>query len=79
MKFYVITTEQVYTESGLGEYMTKSDALDEKPARTMFYDKCSAVNKDLSDNGHTFMDIKIVNSEGGCVKRDTLGEYKESE
>lgn len=79
MKFYVITTEQVHTESGLGEYMTKSDALDEKPARTMFYDKCSSVNKDLSDNGHTFMDIKIVNSEGGCVKRDTLGEYKESE
>ena len=44
-----------------------------------FYDKCASVNKDLSDNGHTFMDIKIINSEGGQVKRDTLGKYVETE
>ena len=76
MKYYVITCEQVHGEGGkLGEYMTKSDSMTEQSARTTFYDKCSAVNKDLSDNGHTFMDIKLVNSEGGVIKKDTLGAY----
>lgn len=75
MKYYVITSEQLHTESGLGEYMTKSDGMTEKAARTKFYDTCSAVNKDLSDNGHTFMDIKIVNSIGGIIKKDQLGKY----
>lgn len=79
MKYYVITCEQVHGESGLGEYMTKSDSLTEQGARTMFYDKCSAVNKDLSDKGHTFMDIKLVNSEGGVIKKDTLGAYVDEE
>lgn len=75
MKFYVITIEQLHNGDKLQEYATKSDALTEKSARTTFYDKCSAVNKDLSDNGHTFMDIKIVNSVGGIIKRDQLGQY----
>ena len=79
MKYYVIAVEQVHTESGLGEYATKSDPMTEKAARSAFYDKCASVNKDLSDNGHTFMDIKIINSEGGQVKRDTLGKYVEAE
>ena len=77
MKFYVITIEQVHSESGLSEYATKSDGMTEKQARTTFYDKLSAVNKDLSDNGHTFMDIKIENSVGGVIKKDQLGEYVE--
>ena len=75
MKYYVFTIEQVKNDGKWGEYATKSDAMTEKAARTAFYDKCSAVNKDLSDNGHSFMDIKIVNSEGGIVKKDTLGAY----
>ena len=79
MKYYVIAVEQVHTESGLGEYATKSDPMTEKAAHSTFYDKCASVNKDLSDKGHTFMDIKIINSEGGQVKRDTLGKYVETE
>ena len=78
MKFYVITIEQVHSESSLSEYATKSDGMTEKQASTTFYDKLSAVNKDLSDNGHTFMDIKIVNSVGGVIKKDQLGKYVEA-
>lgn len=78
MKYYVITVEQLHKDGGgYNEYATKSDAMTEKSVMTTFYDKCSAVNKDLSDKGHTFMDIKIVNSQGGIEKRDTLGEYVE--
>lgn len=79
MKYYVVTIEQVHNDKGLGEYATKSDAMTLKSARTTFYDKCSSVNKDLSESGHTFMDIKILNSEGGIEKRDTLGEYVDEE
>lgn len=78
MKYYVITTEQLHADEGFSEYATKSDGMTKKQATSTFYDKCSAVNKDLSDKGHTFMDIKIVNSQGGIEKRDTLGEYIES-
>lgn len=75
MKFYVMTIEQIHNNGSLAEYATKSDGKTEQQARTDFYDKCSAVNKDLSDNGHTFMNIKIVNSEGGIIKKDVLGKY----
>ena len=75
MKYYVLTIEQIHNDSQLAEYATKSDGMSQKQAMTTFYDKCSAVNKDLSDNGHTFMDIKVVNSTGGVVKRDQLGQY----
>ena len=76
MKYYVFSVEQLHNSEGkLIEYATKSDALSQQGAMTAFYDKCSAVNKDLSDNGHTFMDIKVVNSMGGIVKRDQLGQY----
>lgn len=75
MKYYVIAIEQVHTDTGLGEYATKSDPMTQQSAYSTFYDKCAAVNKDLSDKGHTFMDIKVVNSTGGIIKKDELGEY----
>ena len=78
MKYYVITFEQVHNDNGsIGEYVTKSDPMTEKQAKTAFYNKCAAVNSDLSDNGHTFMKIDMANSIGGIVKQDTLGAYVE--
>lgn len=77
MKYYVITIEQVYNEGQLGEYMTKSDPQTEKSARTMFFDKCSAINADLSDKGHAWAYIAIVNSKGGTEKEEKLGQYVE--
>ena len=83
MFFYVNSIEQgrntdeqgnvkLYEYSGSKQYST------EKTAISAFYDKLAAVNKDLSDNlGHTFMDIKVVNSLGGVIKKDQIGEYVE--
>ena len=79
MKYYVIAIEQVHTDTGLGEYATKSDPMTQKSALSMFYDKCAAVNKDLSAKGHTFMDIKVVNSQGGVEKKDQIGAYIDPE
>lgn len=80
MKYYVFSIEQVKSDGKWAEYATKSDPYpSEKQAKSAFYDKCAAVNKDLSENGHSFMDIKIVNSEGGIVKKDTLGKYIDEE
>lgn len=79
MKYYVNTIEQTHADGKLVEYSGSTQYPTEKQARTAFYDKCKGVNADLSDSGHTFMDIKIVNSEGGVVKKDVLGEYVNEE
>lgn len=76
MKYYIITVEQVYNESGqLSEYATKSDGYSEKEATSKFFDKCAAINKDLSPNGHAFAVIKIMNSIGGVIKEEKIGSY----
>jgi hypothetical protein len=76
MKFYIDTIEQIigeeegtYTEYGLREKVN-----DENLALSKYYTKLSNVAADLG-KGHVYMDIKISNSIGGIVKRDTLGEY----
>ncbi len=76
MKFYVKTIEQLHNSNGdLVEYATKSDPKTQKSAMSDYYDKCSAINKDLSDNGHTFAVIKVENSEGGVIKKEIIGAY----
>lgn len=79
MKYYVFAIEQLYSEEKLVEYATSKQYETEKSAMSAFYDKLAAVNKDLSANGHTFMDIKIVNSIGGVIKKDQIGAYVEAE
>ena len=39
--------------------------------------KLSNVAADLGKN-HVYMDIKITNSEGGIIKKDSLGIYQET-
>lgn len=76
MKYYIFTVEQLHGDNEtLVEYATKSDGMNEKAARSAYFDKLSAVNKDLSDNGHTYMAIRMVNSVGGIVEKYDLGEY----
>ena len=78
MNKYVITVEQIHTEGGkLGEYATKSDPMTDQAAKSFFYDKCAAINKDLSENGHAYACVKIINSKGGVEKTDELGTYIE--
>ena len=78
MKYYVITFEQVHTDQGYAEYATKGDPKTEKQATSDYYDKCSAINKDLGENGHSFADVKVVNSTGGIIKDEKIGKYVET-
>lgn len=79
MKYYVFAIEQVHDGDKLNEYATKSDAQNtEKAARSAYYDKLSAVNADLSPNGHSYMKIKLEDSKGNVLKKDELGEYIEA-
>ena len=79
MKFYLDTIEQIIGVSGeFSEYGGREKKNDEQAALTAFYQKLSNVAADLG-KGHTYMDIKIVNSEGGCIKRDSVGQYQQEE
>lgn len=78
MKYYLDTIEQIkgeeegtYTEYGKRE---KKD--DYQTALTAFYDKLKNVSNSTQ---HVFLDIRIVNSQGGCVKKDFIGKYIEAE
>ena len=78
MKYYVTTTEQVYNDGNLGEYMTKSDAYDtEKAARNVYYKKLGDINADLSPNGHAYGLVEVRDSKG-VIETGTLGEYVEA-
>ena len=74
MKFYVNTIEQIngQEEGTYSEYSSSTKYNDEKTATTKFYDKLAAVS---NSSAHTWMDIKIVNSEGGIIKKDSIGKY----
>lgn len=78
MKFYVNTIEQVKgTEEGTySEYSSSTKYNDQKTATTKFYEKLTNVSNSES---HVWLDIKIVNSEGGVVKKDSIGQYVETE
>ena len=77
MKYYVVSVEQTHADEKLVEYAGAKQYETEKTALSAFYDKLATVNKDMSETAHTFMDIKIMNSEGGITKRDTIGAYVE--
>lgn len=77
MQFYVDTIEQVKNSEGaLAEYGKREKKATETAALTEFYQKLSNVAADLGKN-HVYMDIKITNSEGGIIKKDSLGVYQD--
>lgn len=78
MKFYIQTIEQIKgeEEGSYTEYANVEKVNDEALAYSKFYKKLSDVSAALGTT-HVFMDIKIVNSEGGCIKRDSVGAYVE--
>ena len=79
MKFYIQTIEQIKgeQEGTYTEYANVSKENTEEAALSKFYKKLSDVSAALG-NTHVFMDIKIVNSVGGCIKKDSVGEYVEN-
>ena len=78
MKYYVDTIEQLNgaTEGTYTEYGKREIKADYSTALTAFYTKLMNVSNSAD---HVFMDIKIVNSEGGVVKKDSFGAYVEAE
>lgn len=77
MKFYIQTIEQIYDKNkNITEYGATEKVGTEQEALTKFYNKLSNVAADIGKN-HTYMDIKIVNSLGGCIKKDAVGKYQE--
>ena len=79
MSFYVFTIEQIHGESEgtYSEYAGTKKFNDEQAAEVYFYTRCAEVANALKTT-HTYMDIKIVNSLGGIIKKDTIGSYIES-
>lgn len=78
MKYYVMTIEQYTPKDAEGKAeqakVEKKNTLDS--ALSHFY----GVLKTASDSdAHNFLDAKIVQSDGGVVKRDTYGKYADEE
>ena len=78
MKYYLDTIEQIKgeTEGTYTEYGKREKKDDYNTALTAFYDKLKNVSNSAQ---HVFLDIRIVNSQGGCVKKDFIGAYIETE
>ena len=76
MKYYVLVIQQ-WTQAG-AEAPTESSKVTQKntydDALALFYDNLKTVSQTAAYN---FLDAKIIQSDGGIVKRDTYGEYIE--
>ena len=74
MKYYLDKIEQVKTETEgeYSEYGSRTKYADLKTARTKFYETLTNVS---NSEAHVYLDIKIVNSEGGIEKKDSIGQY----
>lgn len=82
MTYYIDTIEQTKgTEEGsISEYGKREKSGNSlSKAESAFYTKCANVSNDLveDDGKHYYMDIKIVNSRGGIIKKDVIGTYQE--
>ena len=82
MAFYVDTIEQVkgVEEGTINEYGLRTKKATYESALTDFYTKLGNVANDLieadPEKNHYFMDIRIVDSKGGVVKRDSVGTHQ---
>lgn len=74
MKFYVDQIEQVKTdvEGQYNEYGSRTIKPDYPSARTFFYQRLTEVS---NSSTHVYLDIKITESNGGIIKKDSIGEY----
>lgn len=74
-KYYIVAIEQTFIDGVYNEYMSQPEKCNDlNTAMSKYYKKLSDASADLGVN-HTFMDIRVLNSEGGEEKRDTIGTY----
>lgn len=78
MKYYIDTIEQVTTDTDgeYNEYGGRTKYADYTSARTAYYTKLTNVS---NSSAHVFMDIRIVDSNGGVVKKDYIGTYVDTD
>ena len=80
MFYYIDTIEQIKGEENtINEYGSREKIVGDYQTTVLpkFFEKCKNVSADIGKN-HYYMDIRIVDSNGGVVKKDKLGEYVES-
>lgn len=82
MAYYIDTIEQIKGENNTiteyGKREKQSGTL--QNALTAYYAKLSNVSNDIGEEDskkHYYMDIRIVDSNGGVVKKDKVGKYQE--
>lgn len=81
MAYYIDTIEQTKgEENAINEYGKREKwELAYEQVLAKYYKKLSDVSADIGeDKNHYYMDIRIVDSNGGTLKKDKVGEYVES-
>ena len=82
MNYYIDTIEQVKgTEEGsINEYGARAkEGTDYNVVLSKYYTKLANVSNDIGEGkNHYYMDIRIVDSNGGVIKKDKVGQYVES-
>ncbi len=73
MKYYVMAIEENLIEGEYQEYSPANKKFNDfKSAQTHFFTRLG----ELSNSATTvFAELKIINSLGGVVKKDSVGEY----
>ncbi len=80
MNYYIDTIEQVKgaEEGQINEYGGRSkEGTDLNAVLAKYYKKLSDVSADIGKN-HYYMVIKIVDTTGGVVKEDKLGQIQQA-
>lgn len=78
MFYYLDTIEQTKGESGVNEYGKREKQTSYDAALVSFYQKLANVSNDIisdatPNKNHYYMDIRIADSTGGVVKKDSVG------
>ena len=81
MRYYIDTIEQVKKEDGgVNEYGARAIQNEDKSYEEVlsaYYVKLGNVANDIGDSDdkkHYYMDIKIIDSDGGVLKKDKVGQ-----
>ena len=79
MAYYVLVIEQIKgeTEGTYSEYANVKKYADQQSAEVYFYTRCSEIANAIGKT-HFYGHLKIVDSLGGVIKQDTIGQYVEA-
>ena len=83
MIYYIDTIEQTVADEGINEYGKREQhKLPLEQVEAKFYKKLSDVSADLisidESKKHYYMDIRIVDTTGGVLKKDSVGTRQET-